>query len=78
MNTHATQVIEALGGTAEVARLFDISMPSVSDWKRDGIPSTRMMFLRVAKRKELVGIDLTAATAPRRRHAELATDKVGA
>ncbi len=67
MNPHATQVIDALGGTAAVARLFDLSMPSVSDWKKDGVPDARMMFLRVAKRKELRGIDLAAATAPRRK-----------
>ncbi len=65
MNTHAAKVIDALGGTAEVARLFEISMPSVSDWKRDGIPPARVMFLRVAKRKQLAGIDLQAATADR-------------
>jgi hypothetical protein len=63
MNKHAAQAIDALGGTAEVARLFEISMPSVSDWKKEGIPPARVMFLRVAKRKQLAGIDLKAATA---------------
>lgn len=67
MNTHATQVIDALGGTAAVSRIFDVSMPSVSDWKKDGIPPARMMFLRAVKRKELAGLDLEAATSPRRR-----------
>jgi len=63
MNIHATNVIEALGGTAEVARIFNISMPSVSAWKKEGIPDARVMYLRVAKKKELAGIDLTLATA---------------
>lgn len=67
MNTYATKVIEALGGTAAVARICEVSMPSVSDWKKDGIPPARMMFLRAVKRKELSGLDLEAATAPRRR-----------
>lgn len=67
MNTHAVQVIDALGGTAEVARIFDVSMPSVSDWRKDGIPSARMMYLRIAKRKDLAACDLDAATAPKRR-----------
>lgn len=67
VNAHAIQVIDALGGTAAVARIFDLSMPSVSDWKKDGVPSARMMFLRVTKRKELAGIDLDAATAPKTR-----------
>lgn len=66
MNPHATQVIDVLGGTAEVARLCDVRMPSVSDWKRDGIPHARMMFLREARKDALVDIDLVAATALRR------------
>ena len=63
MNTAATQVIDKLGGTAKVAQLFSVAMPSVSDWKKDGIPPARVMFLRVARRKELAGVDLEAATA---------------
>lgn len=66
MNVNATKVIDALGGTAEVARLCDVRMPSVSDWKRDGIPHARMMFLREARKDELADIDLEAATAARR------------
>lgn len=63
MNTAATEIIERLGGTAKVSRLFGLAMPSVSDWKRDGIPPARVMFLKVAKKKELAGADLEAATA---------------
>lgn len=63
MNTAATEIIERLGGTAKVSRLFGLAMPSVSDWKRDGIPKARVMFLKVAKKKELAGFDLEAATA---------------
>lgn len=66
MNPHATQVIDVLGSTAEVARLFDVRMPSVSDWKRDGIPHARMMLLRETRKDQLADIDLSAATAPRR------------
>ena len=63
MNTSAIQVIDALGGTAAVARIFEIAMPSVSAWKEDGIPPARMMFLRLAHKKTLAGFDLHAATA---------------
>lgn len=63
MNTHAAQVIDRLGGTAEVSRLCGVKPPSVSDWKKDGIPKARMMFLRVARKKKLAGLDLAAATA---------------
>lgn len=66
MNTSAIQVIDALGGTAAVARIFNVRQPSVSDWKKDGIPESRVMHLRLAYRKPLAGIDLAAATAPRR------------
>lgn len=66
MNQHAVKVIDALGGTAEVARICKVRMPSVSDWKRDGIPAARMMFLGAVHASELQGIDLDAATATRR------------
>ncbi|WP_429015217.1 hypothetical protein [Comamonas sp. 4034] len=61
MNTHATKIIEALGGTAEVARMCEISMPSVSNWKQSGIPDARVKFLRLAARSKLKGLDLDAA-----------------
>jgi hypothetical protein len=63
MNTSAVQVIDALGGTAAVARIFEIAMPSVTAWKETGIPHARMMFLRIAHKKALAGCDLSAATA---------------
>ena len=69
MNKHATQVIDALGGTASVARLCEISMPSVSDWKKYGIPQARMMYIKAMYRRFLKGIDLEAATAPARQQA---------
>jgi hypothetical protein len=67
MNKHATKIIENLGDTAEVARMFQIRMPSVSDWKITGIPKARMMYLQLAHPKALKGIDIHAATAPVRR-----------
>ena len=73
MNQHATQIIEALGDTAEVARLFGVRMPSVSDWKKHGIPRARMMSLKVAKPQALEGIDIDSATAPVRGEAQEAT-----
>ena len=66
MNQHATQVIDALGGTAKVARLCDLSMSSVSDWKQGGVPPARMQYFKAAHKKMLSGIDLTAATAKRK------------
>lgn len=45
----ANQIIDALGGTNEVARLCEIKPPSVSEWRRDGIPHARLMFLKLAR-----------------------------
>lgn len=72
MNTQATKVIEALGDTANVARLFDVRMPSVSDWKKSGIPKARMMYLQVAHPHALDGVDVDAATAQVRQEREAA------
>src|SRR5271157_6062826 len=43
------QIIEALGGTTETARLFDIAAASVSEWRKEGIPKSRLMYLKVAR-----------------------------
>lgn len=42
-------IIEALGGTFRVAELCEVRPPSVSDWKKNGIPRARLMFLRVVR-----------------------------
>lgn len=63
MNTHAAAVIDKLGGTAAVAKLFRIRPPSVCKWRSEGIPKARVMYLEVARAKDLRGIDLAAATS---------------
>lgn len=46
----ANQIIDALGGTAETARICEVSMPSVSEWRsKNHIPSARLMFLRLLR-----------------------------
>jgi len=40
-----SQIIDALGGTCEVARLCKVKSPSVSEWKRNGIPDARRQYL---------------------------------
>ena len=75
MNTQAIKTIDALGGTAQVARLFGVRMASVSDWKQKGIPKARVMYLQVAHATALASIDLAAATAPASR-AVAATENV--
>lgn len=45
----AIRVIAALGGTNAVARLCNIKPPSVSGWKRNGIPEAHMRFFRLLR-----------------------------
>lgn len=47
-HTHS-EIIDALGGTVEVARLCRVKPPSVSDWRKHGIPEARLMFLHLAR-----------------------------
>lgn len=50
-------IIDALGGTFRVAELCEVRPPSVSDWKKYGIPRARMMFLRVARPEVFKALD---------------------
>jgi hypothetical protein len=61
--SHAAQIIDRLGGTAQVARMFGVRMPSVCDWKKRGIPRARMMYLSAVHPSALIGMDVEAATA---------------
>jgi hypothetical protein len=45
----ANTIIDRLGGTNAVARLCEIEPASVSEWRKQGIPKARLMFLRLAK-----------------------------
>lgn len=40
-NLSVSEVIDALGGTAEVARLFNLRPSAVSNWKLEGFPASR-------------------------------------
>lgn len=44
-----SQIIDQLGGTAEVARLCKVKPPSVSEWRRAGIPDARRQFLELLR-----------------------------
>ncbi|MEZ7524035.1 hypothetical protein [Burkholderia vietnamiensis] len=41
-------VIDRLGGTTAVARIFEIKPPSVHEWRTNGIPKGRLQYLRLA------------------------------
>lgn len=51
------KLINELGGPAAVARLFDIKQPSVSEWKRKGIPKARLQTLRLMRPDLFLGLD---------------------
>lgn len=42
-----SEIITRLGGTAAVARMCRVRAPSVSEWKRSGIPDARRQFLEL-------------------------------
>lgn len=42
-------IIDRLGGTSETARLCEVQPASVSEWRTNGIPKARLMYLRAAK-----------------------------
>lgn len=74
MNANASLVIDALGGTAKVAGIFEISKPSVSNWRKNGIPKPHMRFLRASFAAVLDGFDLDTAEARGRTVPDLAKE----
>lgn len=55
------EIIDALGGTFRVAELCEVRPPSVSDWRKYGIPRARMMFLRIARPEVFKELDAQGA-----------------
>lgn len=51
--TLSNQMIDALGGTAALARQCDITMQAVSYWRRVGMPMIWAMYLRLKYKREL-------------------------
>ena len=44
-----SKIIDRLGGTVEVSRLCEVRPPSVSEWRRTGIPKARRQFLQLLR-----------------------------
>lgn len=44
-----SKLIDKLGGTAKVAKLCEVSRAAVSQWRNDGIPRARLMFIKVVR-----------------------------
>lgn len=47
MHADHSRLIDDLGGTGTVAKMFGIEPPSVSYWRLHGIPKARLMYLKV-------------------------------
>lgn len=45
----ANTIIDRLGGTSATARLCEVQPPSVSEWRKTGIPKAQLRFLRLAR-----------------------------
>ena len=47
MSNNSNIIINKLGGTSAVAKIFGVSVPAVSKWRIQGIPPARLMYLKV-------------------------------
>jgi hypothetical protein len=60
----ATQIVDALGGTVEVAKALELTPSTVSSWKTSGsIPKWRMAGIREIARDK--GVSLESPTTER-------------
>ncbi|HHA2620870.1 TPA: hypothetical protein ACOECG_004410 [Stenotrophomonas maltophilia] len=59
-NLTASEIIDRLGGTAEVARICRIKPPSVSEWRASGIPPARRQFLELLRPEAFAGSRVAA------------------
>lgn len=49
MDKLANKVIDLLGGTTAVAVMCKVKPPSVSEWRKSGIPDARLMYLQAIR-----------------------------
>ena len=49
MNKKSGEIIDLLGGTVEVSRLCNVTKGAVSQWRENGIPEARLMYLKLAR-----------------------------
>lgn len=53
----ASEVIDELGGTAETARLCEVSPAAVSQWRLNGMPKSQLKYLRLAKPEIFIDLE---------------------
>lgn len=51
MDTHIdpNEIIDQLGGTSEAAAICEVTDQAVSQWRTNGIPKARLMYLRAIR-----------------------------
>ena len=50
MNSNeSNEIIDAIGGTSKVAELCNVTIGAVSQWRTNGIPQARLMFLKLSR-----------------------------
>jgi phage terminase Nu1 subunit (DNA packaging protein) len=49
MNINPNTAIDLLGGTTLAAEFFEVTLGAVSQWRENGIPKARAMYLRAMR-----------------------------
>ena len=44
-----SEIIDAFGGTSVVAEMFGVTTGAISQWRVNGIPDARLMYLRLLR-----------------------------
>ena len=56
MKLSDAQLIDLLGGSGRVAKLCNVTIPSVTHWRSRGIPHGQLLFLAATLEKESHGL----------------------
>ena len=59
----ANQIIDRLGGTNKVAELCEVTKGAVSQWRTEGIPNSRLMYLELLRPDVFKTLDKTSKVA---------------
>jgi hypothetical protein len=60
MDTPASKLIDAFGGTSATARIAGLPISTVHSWRRNGIPQSRLSHLGLVARSEGLALDFDA------------------
>jgi len=46
----ANRIIDAMGGTSKVSKLFGLTTGAVSQWRTEGIPDSRLFSIKLMRK----------------------------